>query len=127
MISKQRLVSGRTRVTPRLERRAPGAAVTEDARLAEARRVACRFVAARWPELAGVAPVMTARCATTLNPETLERLGLSRADLVALERDDEYTFTFAGEGRTADNTTTPLVANVTVDPGYRIVKTSVSR
>lgn len=126
MIAKQRGVGGRTRVTPRPGRRAPATA-TEEARLAAARRVARHFVAARWPELAGVTPVVTARQTHAPSAELLARLGLTRADLAAAAGGGEYTFTFATERRTADDAATPLVANVTVDAGLRIVKTSVSR
>lgn len=121
---KQRGVGGRTRVTPRAERRAPHG--PEEARLAEAQRVARRFVAARWPELAAVAPVATARPAHAPSPELLARLGLARADLAAAGPDGAYTFTFAAERRAADGSATPLVANVTVDGQLRIIKTSVS-
>lgn len=124
MIQKQRGVGGRTRVTPRAERRAPAAA--EEARLAEARRVARRFVAARWPELAGVAPVATARHARTPSADLLARLGIAGAELAAPGPEDGYTFTFAAERRAGD-ATTPVVANVTVDAHLKVVKTSVSR
>ncbi len=124
MMSKQRGVGGRTRTTPRPERRAPAA--TEEARLAEAGRVARRFVAARWPELAQATPVATARHAHAPSPALLARLGLAGADLGDRGPDGAYTFTFAAERR-ADEATTPMVANVTVDARLRVVKTSVSR
>jgi hypothetical protein len=126
MIPKQQRVSGRTRVPPRHDRRAQTAATRTEAHLAEAQRVAHRFVTARWPELAGVTPVATGRPSHGPNPELLSRLGLSAADLGAPQAEGEYTFTFCGEQR-ADDTTTPMVANVTVDAHLRIVKTSVSR
>lgn len=126
MVPKQRGVGGRSRMLPRHERRAPASATT-DAHLAEARRVARRFVAARWPELAAVAPVAYAAQRRSLSPELLARLGLSEADLAGHERCDEYTFTFAGEQREAGDEATPLVVNVTVDAQHRIVRKSVSR
>lgn len=125
MDTKQR-VSGRTRATPRPGRRAQAAATPAEARLAEAQRVARRFVTARWPELASVTPVATGHAAPAPSPEFLARLGLGAADLARHQADGEYTFTFCGEQR-ADDTTTPMVANVTVDAHLRIVRTSVSR
>jgi hypothetical protein len=125
MIPKQQRVSGRTRVTPRQGRRTPVAA-REEAHLAEALRVARRFVTARWPELALATPVATGRQDHDPSPELLTRLGLSADDVAPHRAAGEYTFTFCGEQR-ADDTTTPMVANVTVDTHMRIVKTSVSR
>lgn len=126
MLSKQRGVGGRSRMLPRHQRRAPASATT-DAHLAEARRVARRFVAARWPELAEVTPVAYADHRRALSPELLARLGLSEADLAGHARYDEYTFTFAGDQRAAGDGSTPLVVNVTVDAQHRIVRKSVSR
>ncbi|HMQ35124.1 MAG TPA: hypothetical protein PKD53_30680 [Chloroflexaceae bacterium] len=125
MMPKQRGVVGRTRATPRPGRRP--AAASEEARMAEARRVARRFVAARWPELAGVAPVASARRAHAPSAELLARLGLGRGELAEGPAAGEYTFTFAGERPAGEGATTPLVANVIVDAKLRIVKASVSR
>ncbi len=127
MISKQRGVGGRTRVTPRLERRARAAATPVETHLAEAQRVASRFVATHWPELRGVQPVATARHYHNPSPELLARLGLTRAEVAPLDAAGEYTFTFAGEHHQAEDGATPLVANVTVDARLKIVKASVSR
>lgn len=126
MIHKHRGVAGRTRVTQRAQRRAPSAVATEDGRIAEACGVARRFVAARWPELAEVVPIITARRAVAPGPALLSRLGLS-ADEIGPPASAEYTFTFAGERGLADGVPTPIVVNVTVDPRHGIVKTSVSR
>jgi hypothetical protein len=127
MISKQRGVGGRTRVTPRLERRARTDTAPVETHLAKAQRVASRFVATHWPELRGVQPVATARHSHHPSPELLARLGLTRAELARLDAAGEYTFTFAGEHRHAEDGATPIVANVTVDAQLKIVKTSVSR
>lgn len=126
MDPKQQRVSGRTRATPRPGRRRETAATRAEAHMAEAQRVARRFVTARWPELAAVTPVATGPRDHTPSPELLARLGLSANDLAQHQADGEYTFTFCGEQR-ADDTTTPMVANVTVDSHLRIVRTSVSR
>jgi uncharacterized phage protein gp47/JayE len=125
-MEKQQRVSGRTRVTPRPGRRAQESTKRVEAHLAEAQRVAHYFVTARWPELATVTPVTTSQYGHTPSPELLARLGLSAADLARHQAEGEYTFTFCGEQR-ADDTTTPMVANVTVDAHLRIIKTSVSR
>ncbi|NTU84367.1 MAG: hypothetical protein HGA45_34225 [Chloroflexales bacterium] len=110
-------------------RRVPSAAATKEARLAEAGRVAAHFVAARWPELADVTPIVTARHTHTPSSALLARLGLDAATMAERGADDgdEFVFTFMGERGTIDGATTPVVANVTVDTHYRIVKTSVSR
>lgn len=128
MMHRQRGMGGRTRVTPRPMRRAPSAVATEEHRLATARRVAADFVAARWPELAGVTPVITARYAHPPRTALLERLELDALALAGRHTGaGEYVFTFAGERSNGEGAATPVVANVTVDTHYRIVKTSVSR
>lgn len=123
---KQRGIGGRTRMTSRLERRAPAAVTTQESRLAEARRAAIAFAADHWPELAEIDPVSTVRRGHIPPPELLARLGLSHTALAAAPRATEYSFTFIAEQRTADGTTTPLVAIVTVDEGCQVVKASVS-
>lgn len=124
MMPKQRGVIGRTRTTPRPGRRPQQAG---PARLAEACRVARRYVAARWPELAGVTPAAIARRPQAPSPELLARLGLTGREVPDRQAAGGYTFTFAGEQPAGDGATTPLVANVVVDAGLRIVKASVSR
>lgn len=127
MLPKQRHTYGRSRTPSRGARRASPNAESAAAALALARRTACRFVAARWPDLAAVAPVATTRLPQPPSPELLARLGL-RADEIRPAPDGaEYTFTFVGEIRSADGGCTPLVAAVTVDSRQRIIKTSISK
>jgi|GEM_PF-1588754 len=126
MLPKSRDHFGRSRTTPRSVRRPPAAADLRVSRFAAAREVALRFVAGRWPELAGVEPVVTARRPQAPSAELLARLNLG-GDEVVLQADNgiEYSFTFARDGRPAADA--PLVAVVTVDEHRRIVKTSESK
>jgi hypothetical protein len=122
MMPKPRHSYGRSRLTPRDTRRP----ADEGARLAAAGRVAARFVADRWPELAAVTPVITARADQAPSAALLARLGLEPSELAA-RGPAEYTFTFAGARRCADGADAPLVATVTVDAQRRVVKSSVTR
>lgn len=125
MMEKPRSGYGRSRTPRREMRRAHAAVDHEAARIAAARRVAASFVAARWPELAGVVPSVTARSTAMPSAELLSRLGLDGAELA--QHGAQYTFIFSGASGTADGRDTPLVAAVTVDDHQRIVKTSVTR
>lgn len=91
-----------------------------------ARQAASRFVAARWPELAEVEPVVTAGLSRPPSADLLARLGLG-ADEVVLRADNgvEYTFTFARDAEA--ESCAPLVAVVVVDEHQRIVRTSASK
>ena len=125
MMPKSRHSYGRSRLTSRDTRRpAPG---DEGARLAAAGRVAARYVAERWPELATVTPVVTARAERAPSAALLARLGLERSELAGRDGPAEYTFTFAGARQCGDCVAAPLVATVTVDAQRRIVKSSVTR
>lgn len=126
MFHRARNGYGRSRMTPRDARRVPPMADAPSAKLAAARRVAEAFVAARWPELAGVSPSVTSRHAHTPSAELLARLGLDRDELAG-HQNVAYTFTFAGVKPTPDGAHAPLVAAVTVDDHQQIVKTSVTR
>ncbi|NJN19288.1 MAG: hypothetical protein HC822_25085, partial [Oscillochloris sp.] len=91
-------------------------------------RVACHFVAARWPDLAAVEPVVTARITRPLNPELLQRLAIDQSALAWPQSGHvEYSFTFAGETEFGDGVVAPLVASVTVDDQQRILKTTSSK
>lgn len=125
MMPKSRHTYGRSRLTPRDMRRP--APADESARLAAAGRVAARYVAARWPELAAVTPVVTARAEHAPSAALLARLGLDRSELGDRGGPAEYTFTFAGAHQCADGGAAPLVATVTVDAQRRVVKSSVTR
>jgi hypothetical protein len=126
MMQKSRHGYGRLRMTPRAARRATPAVDPEAARVAAARRLAATYIAARLPELAGVAPTLTKRQAAPPSPELLARLGLDRSELGA-HVGTQYTFTFTGACKGPDGGATPVVAAVTVDDRQQIVKTSVSR
>lgn len=126
MMQKPRPSYGRSRTPRRDGRRAPAAVDHEAARVAAARRVAASFVAARWPELAGVAPSVVTRHAAAPSAELLARIGMRGAE-VAAHAGAQYTFVFSGARGTADGCDTPLVAAVTVDDHQQIVKTSVTR
>jgi hypothetical protein len=126
MMPKSRHSYGRSRLTPRDTRR-PAPADEAAARLAAAGRVATRFVAARWPELAAVTPVVTGRSEQAPSAALLARLGLDRSELAGRGGPAEYTFTFAGTHKCPDGADAPLVATVTVDAQRRIVKSSVTR
>ena len=126
MMSKSRHSYGRSRLAHRDARR-PAPADEGAARLAAACRVAARFVAARWPELATVKPVVTGRAEQAPSAALLARLGLDRKELASRGGPVEYTFTFAGTHKCADGVDAPLVATVTVDAQRRIVKSSVTR
>jgi hypothetical protein len=123
-MSKQRGALGRSRTTPRDERRVPPVVDAEAARIAAARRVAARFVNDHWPELAGVVPTVTFRHLNPPSPELLQRAGVDPAELRAYGG-AVYTFTFAGMRAAPEGA--PLVAAVTVDGQHRIVKASVTR
>ena len=125
MMPKSRHTYGRSRLTPRDTRRP--APADESARLAAAGRVAARYVAARWPELTTVTPVVTTRADHAPSAALLARLGLDRGELAERGGPAEYTFTFAGTHRCPDGAAAPLVATVTVDAQRRIVKSSVTR
>jgi hypothetical protein len=126
MMPKSRHSYGRSRLTPRDTRR-PAPADEGAARLAALGRVAARFVAARWPELASVTPVITAPADRSPSAALLARLGLDRSELATRHGPGEYTFTFALTRPCADGADAPLVATVTVDAQRRIVKSSVTR
>lgn len=126
MLHRSRSPLGRSRVMQRSDRRV--AAEPGQNHMLASRQVACRFVAARWPELARVEPVVTARLPRRPSPEILDRLGLKEAEIVLRAVSDvEYTFTFTRERELPDGLTAPLVAVVTVDEHQRIVKTVVSK
>lgn len=128
MMHRQRGMGGRMRVMSRPRRRPLSEGAVDASRLAMARRVATDFVAARWPELAEVTPVATARHAYVPGPALLDRLGLDASALAGRgAAAGEYIFTFTGERQNGEGLPTPVVANVTVDTHYQIVKTSVSR
>lgn len=127
MLQKHRSGYGRSRTPRREGRRAPPVVDAEAARIAAARRVAADFVAAHWPELAGVAPAVAPRPAATPSPELLARLGLDGAELSARSFAAQYTFVFSGARAAGDRGETPMVAAVTVDDHQQIVKTSVTR
>lgn len=127
MLPKQRQSYGRSRMPHRRSRQAQAHGDRALPALTLARRTACHFVAARWPELATVAPEVTSPAQRPLPPELLERLGLSDDPSVVPAAGTAYTFTFVGEITCADGARTPLVASVTVDDRQRIIKTSVSK
>lgn len=127
MLPKQRQSYGRSRMPHRRSRHGQAHGDRALAALTLARRAACHFVAARWPELAAVTPEVTSPPQQPLPPELLERLGLRGDQPGAPAAGTVYTFTFVGEMTCADGARTPLVASVTVDDHQRIVKTSVSK
>jgi hypothetical protein len=120
---QKRTMYGRSRVGPRDARRPADDLAARRA----ASRVAARVVADRWPELAGVAPVLTTQQGSAPSAGLLARLGLSLSDIAPRQHSPEYTFTFAGQSRGADCGETPLVAAVTVNGQRRVVKISVTR
>lgn len=127
MLPKQRQGYGRSRMPHRRARQAQAHSERAPTALMLARRTACHFVAARWPELATVTPEVTSPPQQLPPPELLERLGL-RADQLGMSAPGTvYTFTFAGEITCADGVRAPLVASITVDDHQRIMKTSVSK
>jgi hypothetical protein len=127
MLPKQRHSYGRSRMPHRHTRRGGAQREGAGAAMALAQRTACHFVAARWPELATVVPVVSTQLLQPPSPELLERLGLRADELGPAPSNTAYTFTFVGEITCADGRRTPLVASVTVDGHQRIIKTSVSK
>jgi hypothetical protein len=116
----------RSRTPVRGERQSP--ARRDSSGIAAARQVATRFVAARWPALAGVEPEVTLQHEDRRpTPALIARLGLAEAELGHCPPAATYTFTFTSQYPTADGATAPLVAAVTVDAQRRIVKTSLSK
>ena len=94
--------------------------------MAAAREVARSVVARQWPELAEVEPTVTPRRRHLPSEEELGRIGAA-AGPAAPPQVDEYTFTFAGQVRTAEGYTMPRVARVTVDSRRRVVKATTSK
>lgn len=117
-------VYGRSRTSGREGR----TALRRGAELAAARQVAARFVADRWPALAGVTPeVSRPRQERRPSRELMSRLGLDEAELGRESAHAAYTFTFASQCGTADGVVAPLIAAVTVDDKRRVVKASLSK
>lgn len=126
MMQKPRGPLGRTRATPRIARRTAGAS-EPDAHLVAAQRVAARFVAARWPELAAVKPMVTRHFAHQPDHALRARLDMPAAERGLPVADEAYVFTFNGERSMPNSLTAPLVAVVVVDAHQRIIKTSASK
>ena len=125
---KHRSPLGRSRLTPRRDRRLPAVLQTSSGQLAAAMRVAQHFVRDRWPELGCVEPRVTTQFRRRPSADLLKRLGIDDQELVLRQESGaEYTFTFARETTPDDGLAAPLVATVTVDDHHHIVKALVSK
>jgi hypothetical protein len=88
-----------------------------------------RFVAARWPALAGVNPEVTLlHDRHRPSPALIARLGINASEIAHHDQAaTAYTFTFVSQCGMANGAVAPLVAAVTVDDRRRIMKTSLSK
>jgi hypothetical protein len=125
LLNKSREPLRRPRRKSRLQSADSFAAVRDT--LLSARRVAYRFVAAHWPDLADVEPQVAQRVHFQPDPALLAELGLDPQSLPAAPDDDCYIFTFSGTIRTPDGFNAPRVASVTVDAHQRVLRSTMSK